>query len=58
MMRGYPVRRVCAWCGRFMGWAEFKVDKPGCATHGMCEECMAVEMAAFNGSEKEGVSDE
>lgn len=30
------VERVCAWCGRSMGWKEAAGDRE---THGICEEC-------------------
>jgi hypothetical protein len=32
----YRIRRVCAWCGKLMGYK--RATQPG-DTHGICKEC-------------------
>ena len=29
-------KRLCAWCGKFLGWGETQDGSP---THGICDEC-------------------
>jgi len=35
----YPVRRVCSWCKKEMGLADFTNCEPGMITHTLCEDC-------------------
>lgn len=35
----FKVRRVCAWCGKFLGYASFLSDSPGTGSHGICKLC-------------------
>ncbi len=35
----YPVKRVCGWCPKDMGLADWESPEPGKVTHGLCEEC-------------------
>jgi len=35
----FPMRRTCAWCGRFLGWTQCRY--PGKTTHCMCPSCQA-----------------
>ena len=40
MGKGTPmVRRVCAWCGRTMGWRFCEWENFGDVSHGICEDC-------------------
>ena len=36
----YPVKRVCGWCQKDMGFADYQAGEPDTKTHGMCEECL------------------
>jgi len=33
------IKRICAWCGNFMGFKSGIPDKDLSITHGMCESC-------------------
>jgi len=33
------VKRICGWCGKFMGYKTGKFPKGAEATHGICEDC-------------------
>lgn len=35
---GYPLAKVCAWCGRDLPITAF-VDFPGRVSHGICQTC-------------------
>lgn len=36
-----PVRRVCAYCKKTMGWKQFPAGTPlGTETHGICPDCV------------------
>jgi len=35
----YPVRRVCSWCKKEMGIADFTRSEPGGITHAICDDC-------------------
>jgi len=37
----YPVKRVCAWCKKDLGVADYTSSEPGEITHTICEECEA-----------------
>lgn len=37
------VERVCAWCGKHLGWVEWRgpPDPPNRITHSICPSCSA-----------------
>jgi len=37
------MKRVCAWCGKFLGWGRYIT--PDKTSHGMCEACRAIVLA-------------
>src|SRR5688572_27011002 len=35
------MRRVCAWCGRYLGAVDCRCRNLGMVSHGICDECSA-----------------
>jgi len=36
----YPVKRICAWCGKELGIAEYTSTDPNETTGGQCDDCL------------------
>lgn len=49
----YPVRRICAWCNKDLGLADYTMKEPGRITHAMCEECNKRELGKMRKKSQE-----
>jgi len=43
-------KRICAWCGKSIGWGKTTDGSP---THGICDKCLENQIAADDKIEKE-----
>jgi hypothetical protein len=50
----YPVRRVCAWCQKDLGLADYTSKEAGLVTHAICEECLEKEFKKHAQRHKSG----
>jgi len=38
-IKQYPVTRICSYCKKVIGLADYTSEEPNEVTHGICDEC-------------------
>jgi hypothetical protein len=38
---GFSMKRICSWCGAFMGLSTCRAEQQGQVSHGICPACLA-----------------
>ncbi len=54
----YPVKRVCSWCEKDMGLADYMSNELGQITHGMCNDCLDKQIKEIDAGQEREVSPE